>query len=92
MNTEGKQIYFLSKVLVSFAVRDLQAPFNKPFSWSRSDPAKQLFFGSIDLPQFRSPVVDKYLKIPKISPGAYIFLRAFLRGLYTEGILRFKIG
>ena len=23
-------------------------------------------------------------KIPKISPGAYIFQRPFLRGLYTE--------
>ena len=43
-----------------------------------------------------------YRKIPKISPGAYIFQRPFLeglifgrayirRGLCTEGILRFKI-
>ena len=35
---------------------------------------------------------QRYRKIPKISPGAYIFLRSFLRGLYTEGNLRFKIG
>ena len=34
---------------------------------------------------------DKYRKIPKISPGAYIFQRPFLRGLSTEGNLRFKI-
>ena len=34
---------------------------------------------------------DKYRKIPKISPGAYIFQRPFLRGLCTEGNLRFKI-
>ena len=33
----------------------------------------------------------KYRKIPKISPGAYIFQRLFLRGLSTEGNLRFKI-
>ena len=33
----------------------------------------------------------KYRKIPKISPGAYIFQRPFLRGLSTEGNLRFKI-
>ena len=40
----------------------------------------------------------KYRKIPKISPGAYIFQRPFLRGLYSEGLtvctegnLRFKI-
>ena len=40
-----------------------------------------------------------YRKIPKISPGAYIFQRLFLRGLYsdirrglsTEGNVRFKI-
>ena len=37
-----------------------------------------------------------YRKIPKISPGAYIFQRLFLRGLFlvglisTEGNLRFK--
>ena len=39
----------------------------------------------------------KYRKIPKISPGAYIFQRLifggayFRRGLSTEGNLRFKI-
>ena len=27
----------------------------------------------------------KYHKILKISPGAYIFQRPFLRGLYLEG-------
>ena len=32
-----------------------------------------------------------YRKIPKISPGAYIFQRPFLRGLSTKGKLRFKI-
>ena len=37
-----------------------------------------------------------YRKITKISPGAYIFQRPFLKGLYTEGLmyrgnLRFKI-
>ena len=32
-----------------------------------------------------------YRKIPKRSPWAYIFQRPFLRGLSTEGNLRFKI-
>ena len=32
-----------------------------------------------------------YRKIPKISPGTYIFQRPSLRGLSTEGNLRFKI-
>ena len=38
-----------------------------------------------------SQVDTRYRKIPKISPGAYIFQRPFLRGLCTEGNLRFKI-
>ena len=39
----------------------------------------------------------QYRKIPKISPGAYIFQRSFLRGLVLEGLiskegnLRFKM-
>ena len=28
----------------------------------------------------------QYRKIPKISPGAYIFQRPFLRGLFLEGL------
>ena len=35
--------------------------------------------------------IVRYRKIPKISPGAYISQRPFLRGLCTEGNLRFKI-
>ena len=29
----------------------------------------------------------RYRKIPKISPGAYIFQRLFLRGLFLEGLI-----
>ena len=29
----------------------------------------------------------KYRKIPKISPGAYVFQRSFLRGLFIEGLI-----
>ena len=36
-------------------------------------------------------LVLKYHKILKISPGAYIFQRPFLKGLCAEGNLRFKI-
>ena len=28
-----------------------------------------------------------YCKIPKISPGAYIFQKPFLRGLFLEGLI-----
>ena len=31
--------------------------------------------------------IHLYRKIPKISPGAYIFQRAFLRGLFLEGLI-----
>ena len=30
---------------------------------------------------------NTYRKIPKISPGANIFQRPFLRGLYSEGLI-----
>ena len=33
-----------------------------------------------------SYIVCSYHKIPKISPGAYIFQRPFLRGLFLEGL------
>ena len=32
-------------------------------------------------------VYSRYRKIPKISPGAYIFQRPFLRGLFLEGLV-----
>ena len=38
-----------------------------------------------------SSFFQKYRKIPKISPRAYIFQKPFLRGLSTEGNLRFKL-
>ena len=31
--------------------------------------------------------IVNYRKIPKISPGPYIFIRSFLRGLYLEGLI-----
>ena len=31
--------------------------------------------------------IGGYHKIPKISPGAYIFQRSFLRGLFLEGLI-----
>ena len=36
-------------------------------------------------------ISSEYRKIPKISPGAYIFQRPCLRGLSMEGNLRFTI-
>ena len=31
--------------------------------------------------------IMKVPKIPKISPGAYVFQRPFLRGLFLEGLI-----
>ena len=33
------------------------------------------------------PHKSTHRKIPKISPGAYIFQRPFLRGLFLEGLI-----
>ena len=32
-------------------------------------------------------ILNSYRKMPKISPGAYIFQRPFLRGLFLEGLI-----
>ena len=32
-------------------------------------------------------ISKEYRKIPKVSPGAYIFQRPFLRGLFLEGLI-----
>ena len=36
--------------------------------------------------KFNYLLLHNYRKIPKISPGAYIFQRPFLRGLFVEGL------
>ena len=35
----------------------------------------------------RAYILKRYRKIPKISPGAYIFQRPFLMGLILEGLI-----
>ena len=52
---------------------------------------KQLLLQSFIAPLLLNIIGIKCRKIPKINPGAYIFQSPFLRGLYTEGSLRFKI-
>ena len=46
----------------------------------------QLFFLFSFLPSYLSRNVT-YRKIPKISPGSYIFQRPFLRGLFLHGLI-----
>ena len=38
-------------------------------------------------PVFPSKINGKYCKIPKISPGAFIFQRCFFRGSFSEGLI-----
>ena len=39
----------------------------------------------LEVKNFFSTSIMLYPKIPKISPGAYVFQRPFLRGLFVEG-------
>ena len=39
----------------------------------------------LEVKNFFSTSIMLYPKIPKISPGAYVFQRPFLRGLFLEG-------
>ena len=36
---------------------------------------------------YQQYLLAEYRKIPKISPGVYIFHRPFLRGLFVEGLI-----
>ena len=61
-----------------------------------SDISKLLYVTSRAVRRVKFEIILKYSKIPKISPGAYIFQRPFLRGYFwrglsTEGNLHFKI-
>ena len=49
----------------------------------------QIFKKPLDIfsPQIERKRFKEYRKIPKISPGAYIFQRPFLRGLFLEGLI-----
>ena len=47
----------------------------------------QLKENSITIYRLKVIPFAKYRKIPKISPGAYIFQRPFLRGLFFEGLI-----
>ena len=54
------------------------------FTFYRTDTSLRQTVGpSHDGRRFR----ESYRKIPKISPGAYIFQRPFLRGLFLEGLM-----
>ena len=46
-----------------------------------------LLFLTTNMAAVTSRANQQYRKIPKISPGAYIFQRPFLRGLFLEGLI-----
>ena len=48
---------------------------------------QRLFSRQVDNPGKKRLISTTYRKIPKISPGAYIFRTPFLRGLYSEGLI-----
>ena len=64
------------------------------FPCYKHDNIKLVNFVINDLVKSKSAVLTaktevkiSYRKIPKISPGAYIFQRPFLRGLFLEGLI-----
>ena len=50
-------------------------------------PAPPIFHGKLSGGEAEKKKKQRYRKIPKISPGTYIFQRPFLRGLYSEGLM-----
>ena len=56
-------------------------------SWAISQEPLYFDNSSLELVlvSFAQRKVQRYHKIPKISPEAYIFQRPFLRGLFLEG-------
>ena len=54
-------------------------------TWLRSFLSK--VFPPLSTEQHLTEIFGAYRKIPKISPGAYIFQRPFLRGLFSEGLI-----
>ena len=50
-------------------------------------PLKHRTLSTASCTLFLKSTYLKYRKIPKISPGAYIFQRPFLRGLFLEGLI-----
>ena len=56
------------------------------FNWSQSQT--HVFFSLFSKVIWSFAKVEyRYRKIPKISPGAYIFQKPFLRGLFLEGLI-----
>ena len=55
--------------------------------WDRHARVFILGFRSAIARKSNTRSVNKYRKIPKISSGAYIFQRPFLRGLFLEGLI-----
>lgn len=51
-----------------------------------------LLFLTTNMAAVTSGANQQYRKIPKISPGAYIFQRPFLRGLFLEGLIYGYLG
>ena len=54
-------------------------------TWLRSFLSK--VFPPLTTERHLTEIFGAYRKIPKIGPGAYIFQRPFLRGLFLEGLI-----
>ena len=57
------------------------------FLWCDNENQQKVLWLSQNMNSTFGEIRIGYHKIPKISPGAYIFQRPFLRGLYSEGLI-----
>ena len=57
------------------------------FLWCDSENQQKVLWLSQNMNSTFGEIRIGYHKIPKISPGAYIFQRPFLRGLFLEGLI-----
>ena len=64
----------------------IRKEFNSGLSWYKNMAAVSLFWNT-NMAAVMSCENALYREIPKISPGAYIFQRPFLRGLFLEGLI-----
>ena len=57
------------------------------FLWCDNENQQKVLWLSQNMNSTFGEIRIGYHKIPKISPGAYIFQRPFLRGLFLEGLI-----
>ena len=90
--TKRPSIRLGSKLYPSNTLRMLNIDLTRfmPVPYAKIEKVKERLYWQVEVNRF---LLSKewwlliYRKIPKITPGTYIFQRPFLRGLYSEGLM-----